>query len=38
MTIWTIATLERDLQPADMDGAVVVAQLEQQGKSIIVKK
>jgi len=25
MTTWTIATLERDLQPADMDGAVVVA-------------
>jgi hypothetical protein len=25
MATWTIATLERDLQPADMDGAVVVA-------------
>ena len=25
MTTWTIATLERDIQPADMDGAVVVA-------------
>ena len=25
MTTWTITTLERDLQPADMDGAVVVA-------------
>ena len=25
MITWTIATLERDLQPADMDGAVVVA-------------
>ena len=23
--IWTISTLERDLQPEDMDGAVVVA-------------
>ena len=25
MATWTIATRERDLQPADMDGAVVVA-------------
>ena len=25
MTTWTIATLERDIQPTDMDGAVVVA-------------
>lgn len=25
MATWTIETLERDLQPADMDGAVVVA-------------
>jgi hypothetical protein len=25
MTKWTIATLERDIQPTDMDGAVVVA-------------
>ena len=25
MAKWTIATLERDIQPADMDGAVVVA-------------
>lgn len=25
MATWTIATLERDIQPADMDGAVVVA-------------
>ena len=25
MATWTIATLERDLQPAGMDGAVVVA-------------
>jgi len=25
MAAWTIATLERDIQPTDMDGAVVVA-------------
>lgn len=25
MATWTIATLERDIQPTDMDGAVVVA-------------
>lgn len=25
MATWTIATLERDLQPEEMDGAVVVA-------------
>ena len=25
MITWTIATLERDIQPTDMDGAVVVA-------------